>query len=114
MSTHDLAWAAGFFDGEGNIRGTVRERLDGSLGSPRIILQLPQKDRERLDKFASIFNLKVLGPYDNAGRVIHQISVGNFEQVQAIVAKMWKWLGLVKRQQAKVALQRYLSVVQKD
>ena len=67
QSNIDLAWAAGFFDGEGNIRfnrysnGNARkhQRAYGTL-----VIQLAQIDRRVLDRFQFAVGVgKVYGPY---------------------------------------------------
>jgi hypothetical protein len=64
VSSEEVAWAAGFFDGEGTT-GTYR---DGSTTTKRCRIQISasQNDREVLDRFAMIVGVgKVGGPYDN-------------------------------------------------
>jgi hypothetical protein len=56
MKSTELAWAAGFFDGEGCF--TVRH----SRERPALVLSITQVDRRPLDRFAAILGLKVLGP----------------------------------------------------
>src|SRR5690348_2327449 len=56
----EYAWAAGFWDGEGNVSLTYR----GAHMIPRIVIQVAQVDREVLDKFQRIMGYgNVLGPY---------------------------------------------------
>ena len=103
----ELAWAAGFFDGEGHV-GTGRptsKRLD-------LYLSISQVERRVLDRFrAAVGCGKVDGPY------LHPVSVkrGNeqpryyfqtqrFEYVQAIITMLWTFLSPVKREQALRAL----------
>ena len=54
MSMSDLAWAAGFFDGE----GCVSRKSNGTY---RLIVQ--QNMREPLDVLESLFGGRTLGPY---------------------------------------------------
>src|SRR2546428_6769924 len=103
----DLAWAAGFFDGEGHV-GAARKgerRLD-------LYLSISQVDRRVLDRFRSAVACgRVVGPY------MHPVSKarGNeqpryyfqtqrFESIQHIIAAMWAFLSPVKREQAMGAL----------
>jgi len=50
MAHEDWAWAAGFFDGEGNVASR-----DNSSGGRQIKVQVTQKDRRVLEKIQSIF-----------------------------------------------------------
>lgn len=62
----ELAWAAGFFDGEGH------SRAQGTKRSPRKYLQLhiTQTDRQVLDRFDEAVGVSgVRGPYMSKGRI---------------------------------------------
>lgn len=110
MQTHELAWAAGFFDGEGHIRcdrGTVKGKL-----YPRITLHAPQRDTRVLERMVKALGRgKVLGPYNNNGGPIYHFHVCNFEDVQMSVASMWPWLSPVKREQAAAALGKFVGFI---
>ena len=57
----ELAWAAGFWDGEGCTSVSARR---GTASVPRIVGQIAQVDREVLDRFADALGIgNVLGPY---------------------------------------------------
>ena len=58
----DIAWAAGFFDGEGNVR-VVKQTRDGRENR-WVHMQIGQSDRRPLDRFRAIFGGKIvpLGP----------------------------------------------------
>jgi len=108
--THELAWAAGFFDGEGN----VRVKFNKQDGRVRCYpgLSANQIDPQVLERFQRAVGLgKVSGPYDRsryAGAHIRQpqwcYEVWSFERVQAVVAMLWNWLSPVKREQANTVL----------
>lgn len=55
-----LAWAAGFFDGEGCVR-IRRYAQDGKNGT--VFVSVGQKDPRPLERFADLFGLTVRGPY---------------------------------------------------
>ena len=57
--SEDVAWCAGFFEGEGHISFTVRKRDNASWLS----IAVAQVHREPLDKFAEVLGGKVYGPY---------------------------------------------------
>jgi hypothetical protein len=100
--THELAWAAGFFDGEGNIRVKFNKQGDRTYCNPG--LSANQIDPQVLERFKrAVMVGKVYGPYD-LSRYGKQpqwcYEAYAFEHVQAVVAMLWKWLSPVKRQQA--------------
>lgn len=100
FDTHELAWAAGFWDGEGNFNfvrykipvnwskinrqlGQIRARLCQANTIPLKILQ------------EALHVGKIYGLYKNAGQArfrIWEYSVGSFEETQAVIAMLWKWL----------------------
>lgn len=51
----DYAWAAGFFDGEGNVHINKNFYTTGRLHI-NLTVQMVQKDRRPLDKFAAVFD----------------------------------------------------------
>lgn len=98
-----MAWAAGFIDGEGWFGvHTVDDRLYSRL-------QIAQAawNREVLDRMVFIFGIgKVRGPYKHKGKRAHwspccMFAASSFEEVQAIGAMVWPWLGTAKRKQLK-------------
>src|SRR5438105_4866412 len=100
----ELAWAAGFFDGE----GYVGLRPRGPRHHDQLQLAAPQIDRRVLDRFDAIVAVgKVYGPYppqkDGWGPRFHYVAV-DFANVQAVIALLWEWLSPVKREQARAAL----------
>jgi hypothetical protein len=107
-----LAWAAGFFDGEGHVHYGVRTTPRGT--SQRSIgVGVAQSGRERLDHLAAVLAVgNVNGPYQplnpNA-KPYHQWSASNFEAVQHAGVSIWPWLGAAKREQFARALQSWMS-----
>jgi hypothetical protein len=109
--THELAWAAGLCDGEGWI-GTYRR---GAKRRLQVRLQITQIDRYVLDRFrAAVGTGKVRGPFSDH-RPRHSPKFGyeaiSCQQVQAVIAMLWRWLSPVKRAQAvkTLALARTLA-----
>lgn len=114
MNREELAWAAGFFDGEGS---TGFRRQHKRAGQMR--LSISQVDRRSLDRFrAAVGEIgSVLGPYHkrygaNGVRSIYDFSTASFEKVQAIVALLWTWLGAAKREQAREVLLAFRAIEQ--
>lgn len=101
----DLAWAAGFFDGEG-----TTNLYNAKTGSVSIRLSLPQKDPQLLYRFRDIvgFGNIIYAPTstfpDGTKRERYVWYVSSFAVVQHIIAMLWSWLGIPKREQATTAL----------
>lgn len=114
MNTHELAWAAGFFDGEGS---TSLCRKQGRYPFIRMnISQAGERGRFVLERFQNAVRNcgDVRGPYNHAGSTgltrqegRYSWDTGRFEHVQAVIAMLWKYLSPVKRLQAASALQEY-------
>jgi hypothetical protein len=102
---YELAWAAGFFDGEGSVyyRGRKRQEL---------CLAVSQSDRRPLDRFCSAVGIgAVRGPYKakySNAKPYYVYSIGSHVPVQAVVAMLWRWLSEPKREQATQALRAAL------
>lgn len=104
----ELAWAAGFFDGEGHIGIAERNARSGR----NLTFAVNQVDRRPLDRFAAALWMpdRVLGPYNmvRGGNLHwkpqHKFQVSSFEKVQAAIAMLWKYLSEPKREQAMAVL----------
>ncbi len=103
IDTHELAWAAGFFDGEGNTSVSNRKKT-----FPQIVFQIAQADRRPLDRFSRALNAgMVRGPYyhkDGAHLPYFVLALNGFERVRTVVDLLWPWLSEPKREQARQAL----------
>ncbi len=105
INREELAWAAGFFDGEGYV-GVVK----AGKRHKRMALHVHQTDPRPLLRFRNALGFGILaGPYDNKNgspnrRPHYRYYVTSFMEVQAIVALLWTWLSEPKKQQAKQAL----------
>jgi len=97
-SETELAWAAGFYDGEGCTFLRHKRYPAISIG---------QNDPEVLIKF---HNAVKLGSVHYAGESktgyeIYTYRVNGYEQVQQVLCLMWKYLSGMKRAQAERVLQ---------
>lgn len=93
----ELAWAAGFFDGEGHSRAGSRERSG-------MCLRITRNDSEVLYRFknALLGMGSILGPYKrkNGGSDFFEYSLTGGYKVQAAIAMLWPFLGSIKKRQA--------------
>lgn len=100
VNREELAWAAGFFDGEGCTMAT-------GLGKRWARISITQVDREVLDRFhRATFGLgEIYGPYGYVkGQPQLRYTLYGRPNVQAVIAALWPWLGTVKREQARRVL----------
>src|SRR6266508_3519881 len=102
MDSHELAWAAGFFDGEGTV-GCGHMQPDKR---PHLHLSVSQADVRPLKRFQLAIGGfgRIRGPFypnralGHLGRKpMFQLQIGSFETIQATVAFMWRWLSEPKR-----------------
>ena len=95
MNREELAWAAGFFDGEGWVGLSGRGK--------QLSIRVVQVDRRVLDRFAAALGLgRVTGPRTRRNpkwRPMYVYQVGGFPITQAIMAMLWRWMSPVKREQ---------------
>lgn len=112
LDTHELAWAAGFFDGE----GSTHRRIDGS-----VILSIDQKGNIPLIRFKNAIGNKGGISYHSGFRrdigetqAMYKLSVGNFQDVQFVMALLWKYLCPIKRQQYKRHVIEHLKSCKKN
>lgn len=100
LDKYELAWAAGFFDGE----GTIRTRIDSSR---HIYLAVSQTDVTT--ELLLRFKMAVGGPgaiyRDRGTHYVYQVS--NRGDVGLIINKLRPFLGEQKRKQADEALKSY-------
>jgi len=105
----DLAWAAGFVDGEGNFNYTPQRGKNGPLRSKKGRVQISVSQKEPL----LLLRLKeavggvgyIRHPYRND--VCWSWTVTRFDDILHVVTVLWPHLGPVKRKQALVPLQKW-------
>jgi hypothetical protein len=104
-----LAWAAGFFDGEGSTMLHADKSRPGYL---RLEVAVPQADHDGVPTVLLRFQDaigglgRIVGPEDDD--LYKWISRGRLEAM-AVIALIWDQLGQVKRLQADAAIKRFLS-----
>ena len=72
ISTVDIAWAAGVFEGEGNVRAAVNKRSNRGPSYPSVVVD--QKDRWILDKLQRLFGGHVMA-YEGFYGTYHRWSI---------------------------------------
>jgi LAGLIDADG endonuclease len=95
-SRTDLAWAAGFFDGEGCV--SVYMPLTKNRRA-RLRLNIKQKDPRPLVRFRRVVTFGRVYYFENPHRYIYEYAIGSFDQIQAVVAMLWPFLLGPKREQ---------------
>jgi hypothetical protein len=91
-SNTDLAWAAGFIDGEGCTHARQTKH-----GTYQVSIQVHQKGREPLDRLQEILGGKV---YQTSRSGIFKWSVQRKQIVWDIMQSLWPYLTSVKKIQA--------------
>jgi hypothetical protein len=108
VNREELAWAGGFFEGEGNFHFDISNK---DSRSPRVRLSLSQVNKEPLDRFVRALGFgSVSGPYvrkDRNHQPYYTVVLRRWELVQAAVAMLWPWLSRKRKDQAKTMLLRY-------
>jgi hypothetical protein len=108
MNREALAWAAGFFDGEGSTLLSTKHQVSITVG------QSGDEGLAILERFnQSVGSIgKVRGPYRTRSAVhkpVYVFAVHGFERTQAIIAMLWPWLTEPKREQASSRLAAYVQ-----
>lgn len=107
MSDIELAWAAGFFDGE----GTVSQTTAKGTHKRYLIVRLAQTDRRPLERFAAaVGHGRVNGPYTHTkgeGRWsdFYTWQAGG-SKAEMVLAKLDPFLSAPKREQAERVRER--------
>lgn len=101
----DLAWAAGFFDGEGS---TIARNLTARPGYVQLNVTVPQACHDGIPPLLQRFQRVMLGmgrisgPDDGDG---YMLRFNAREEARLVLELIWPELGAVKRAQAELALQ---------
>lgn len=118
FNREELAWAAGFFDGEGcSSTSWFRYRTDGTK-RPYPTIQIAQAGPdgvpEVLLRFQRAVRLGVIRPLPTGSnkfskKPMYGWKVNGFEATQAVIAILWDWLSGVKREQYKEMITRVIT-----
>lgn len=113
-----LAWAAGFFDGEGSFAAVAEKRTRQPSYSARVSIQQSSHTEvpEVLVRFQDVLGMGQVG-----GPILRKTKRGvdrapmywytlyGFEKVQAAIAMLWPFLSSPKREQAARVLNQLKS-----
>lgn len=114
VNREELAWAAGFIDGEGHFGLHAGKKLNHlTRGVKTIQIQVSQIYREPLDRLKRILKIgKVGGPYGPYGEnrePFFTFRCQTFEGVQHTASILWPFLCSTRKQQAKDVVSGYIS-----
>lgn len=112
INREELAWAAGFFDGEGCISSSVFEHKR----TRSIQIAIGQTDLRPLERFnraiggfGTIYVINRPIPLLATHKPQWSLKIGRFEHVQSTMALLWLFISEPKREQCVVAVTRYFS-----
>ncbi len=111
----ELAWAAGFFDGEGSFHAHASKRHAAATGYQReywsVQASVGNTDKELLDRFYAYVGVgRIKGPYieQRGNRLpVYRWSASGHMAVQFLGAMLWPWLGTYKRERWEASLRAY-------
>jgi hypothetical protein len=102
MNENEVYWAAGFFDGEGNIRW---ERVDHYYDTvyERAVIKISQVNREPLERFQkAVDGGNINGPYARKGRdhsPYYEWRTSKYSEVKRIAELLKEYVSSIKREQ---------------
>lgn len=109
LNRTELAWAAGFFDGE----GCCRPRSEQRKGRGAISFVIAQTDRQVLDRFKRAVGVgRIYGPYKPRTPRHSKYYVYNcakFSESVALAGLLWWALSPIKRKDIKTTFTQYFK-----
>lgn len=106
----ELAWAAGFFDGEGSTYFQIRTQQKGRQRQyGYLAAAVHQTHREVLDRFQEAVGLGIVyGPYKQKKAQWNDFwrYIAHGDEADAVLKLLWPYLGSVKRDQALEAFEK--------
>ncbi len=109
----ELAWCAGFFDGEGHIRCDFGKRKRGNgLGSPSLVIRITQTNKEPLERFKFAFEVgSVQGPFSlkkyNKLWSDQWQYVAYGQEAADVFKDLYPYLCSIKREQGDIAIKKW-------
>lgn len=105
MRDEDLAWAAGFFDGEGHV-GAYGVDSKRQKNNCRLLVDVAQVRLEPLMRFQSITGLGRIGPPQGKSGC-HHLKVTSQSGVHALYDMLKPWLSVPKLEQFATAFEKW-------
>lgn len=102
----ELAWAAGFFDGEGCITTTTQP------AGTYLQLRISQTDHRPLDRFSQVVGIgNVTGPYDvkEGHQQTFYWSASGLQNTHQVLSLLWPYLSEPKREQTQRVLAKWAA-----
>ena len=99
VKTLDIAWTAGFLEGEGTFRITKSNSVN---------VTAPQKGREMLDRLVSLFGGQVYGP-ETTKRNIYQWQL-NAESAVGLMMTVYSFMSIKRKGEITKALTKWRSL----
>lgn len=107
INREELAWAAGFFDGEG---------CSACSTAPQLMLMIGQCNLDILIRFHHAVGLgtvhKMPAPISIKHSQGYRWQASTLEECQAVIAMLWLFLSPIKQEQYYQAMQRYKQIRQ--
>ena len=121
MKTREqYAWAAGVFDGEGNIM-CGRQKHTTRKGEKRVyrrpVMRVSQTAKyggvpQMITRLHEVLGGKIGGPYarkEPNAKQVYTWCVASYEDVQYTLCRLWPWIGRQKRLDALGVINEYLE-----
>lgn len=114
LSQIELAWAAGFFDGEGNtyiLKGKNKHNKEYR----GVKVQVRNTNLEALERFKkAVGDIGTLhGPYQQKANTEYKefwsFAAASFESAQAVISMLWKFLSTEKKEQYSACIRAVRS-----
>jgi hypothetical protein len=104
----EIAWAAGLYEGEGNLgqQNYYKDRKGKRCvrHTPQFQLRVFMTDREPVEKFQQVFGGGLASPKLRRGynRIMYGVTIWKLPEIQKAVIAMWPYLSSRRREQLSV------------
>ena len=109
MAQTELAWAGGFFEGEGCISRHARNDRASNRGW--IVLTVSSTDLDPLQRFwAAVDEGNITGPKDYGFKPLWRWQTAKQDAVLNVLSKLWPYLGIRRQAKALEVLEEWASI----
>lgn len=107
---YELAWAAGFWDGEGCASVYLRKTIPPRYTSQASVTQIHRATLERFDRAVGGLG-KIYGPYDTKSGKSPQYcyKIGSFGNIVLLSEMLWSYLSQPKKDQFSSVIEAHRS-----